>query len=79
MQITGSQLIINSLIEEGVDKIFAYPGGYDKDIFDALYHEKDIELILSRHEQGLIHAAEGYARSTGKVGVCLVTSGTRGN
>ena len=75
MQITGSQLIINSLIEEGVDKIFAYPGGYDKDIFDALYHEKDIELILPRHEQGLIHAAEGYARSTGKVGVCLVTSG----
>ena len=76
MQITGSQLIINSLIEEGVDKIFAYPGGYDKDIFDALYHEKDIELILPRHEQGLIHAAEGYARSTGKVGVCLVTSGS---
>lgn len=75
MQITGFQLIINSLIEEGVDKIFAYPGGYDKDIFDALYHEKDIELILPRHEQGLIHAAEGYARSTGKVGVCLVTSG----
>lgn len=75
MQITGSQLIINSLIEEGVDKIFAYPGGYDKDIFDALYHEKDIELILPRHEQGLIHVAEGYARSTGKVGVCLVTSG----
>ena len=75
MQITGSQLIINSLIEEGVDKIFAYPGGYDKDIFDALYHEKDIELILPRHEQCLIHAAEGYARSTGKVGVCLVTSG----
>lgn len=75
MQITGSQLIINSLIEEGVDKIFAYPGGYDKDIFDALYHKKDIELILPRHEQGLIHAAEGYARSTGKVGVCLVTSG----
>ena len=75
MEITGSQLIINSLIEEGVDKIFAYPGGYDKDIFDALYHEKDIELILPRHEQGLIHAAEGYARSTGKVGVCLVTSG----
>lgn len=75
MQITGSQLIINSLIEEGVDKIFAYPGGYDKDIFDALYHEKDIELILPRHEQGLIHTAEGYARSTGKVGVCLVTSG----
>ncbi|WP_455544103.1 biosynthetic-type acetolactate synthase large subunit [Intestinibacter sp.] len=75
MQITGSQLIINSLIKEGVDKIFAYPGGYDKDIFDALYHEKDIELILPRHEQGLIHAAEGYARSTGKVGVCLVTSG----
>lgn len=75
MQITGSQLIINSLIEEGVDKIFAYPGGYDKDIFDALYHEKDIELISPRHEQDLIHAAEGYARSTGKVGVCLVTSG----
>ena len=62
MQITGSQLIINSLIEEGVDKIFAYPGGNDKDILDALYHDKVIELILPRHEQGLIHAAEGYAR-----------------
>ena len=54
MQITGSQLIINSLIEEGVDKIFAYPGGYDKDIFDALYHEKDIELILFMQQKDML-------------------------
>ena len=75
MKIRGAQLVIDALKEENVDKIFGYPGGYDIDIFDAIYNEDDIELILPRHEQGLIHAAEGYARSTGKVGVCLVTSG----
>ncbi len=75
MKIKGAELIIKALKEENIDKIFGYPGGYDIDIFDAIYNQDDIELILPRHEQGLIHAAEGYARSTGKVGVCLVTSG----
>lgn len=75
MKIRGSELIIKALREENVSKVFGYPGGYDIDIFDAIYNQDDIELILPRHEQGLIHAAEGYARSTGKVGVCLVTSG----
>ena len=75
MEIKGANLVIKALKEEGIDKIFGYPGGYDIDIFDAIYNQDDVELILPRHEQGLIHAAEGYARSTGKVGVCLVTSG----
>lgn len=75
MKIKGADLIIKALKEENIDKIFGYPGGYDIDIFDAIYNQDDVELILPRHEQGLIHAAEGYARSTGKVGVCLVTSG----
>ena len=75
MKIKGAELIIKALKEENVHKVFGYPGGYDIDIFDAIYNQDDIELILPRHEQGLIHAAEGYARSTGEVGVCLVTSG----
>ena len=75
MKIRGTELFVKALKEEGVDIIFGYPGGYVIDIFDELYEEKDIEVILPRHEQGLIHAADGYARSTGKVGVCLVTSG----
>ena len=75
MDITGRKLIVKALLEEGVDTIFGYPGGMVTDIFDELYKTEDINLILPRHEQGLIHAAEGYAKSTGKVGVCLVTSG----
>ncbi len=75
MEITGAQLVIKALKEEKVDILFAYPGGQAIDLFDALYGERDIQVILPRHEQGLIHAADGYARSTGKVGVCLVTSG----
>ena len=75
MKIRGTELFVKALKEEGVDIIFGYPGGYVIDIFDELYEEKDMEVILPRHEQGLIHAADGYARSTGKVGVCLVTSG----
>ena len=58
-----------------VDTLFAYPGGQAIDLFDALYGVEDINIILPRHEQGLVHAADGYARATGKVGVCLVTSG----
>lgn len=74
-QISGTKLFVNALKEEGVDKIFAYPGAVVADLFDEIGKQDDIELILPRHEQGLIHAADGYARSTGKVGVCLVTSG----
>lgn len=75
MKIKGTELIVKALREEGVDKLFGYPGGMAIDMFDALYEADDIEVILPRHEQGLIHAADGYARSTGKTGVCLVTSG----
>lgn len=75
MEITGAALFVRALKEEQVDTLFAYPGGQVIDLFDALYGEKDIHIIMPRHEQGLVHAADGYARSTGKVGVCLVTSG----
>ncbi len=75
MKIKGTELFVKALKEEGIDTLFAYPGGMAIDLFDALYGETDIEVILPRHEQALIHAADGYARSTGKVGVCLVTSG----
>lgn len=75
MDIAGKKLFVKALLEEGVDTIFGYPGGTVTDLFDELYKTEDIDLILPRHEQGLIHAAEGYAKSTGKVGVCLVTSG----
>lgn len=71
----GTEIIVKALKEEGVDLIFGYPGGQAIDIFDALYDAPEIEVVLPRHEQALIHAADGYARSTGKVGVCLVTSG----
>lgn len=75
MEITGAELFVKALKKESVTTLFAYPGGQAIDLFNALYGEKDIDVILPRHEQGLIHAADGYARSTGKVGVCLVTSG----
>ena len=75
MLITGAELFVKALKEEQADTLFAYPGGQVIDLFNALYGENDIEVILPRHEQGLVHAADGYARSTGKVGVCLVTSG----
>lgn len=75
MQITGANLFVKALQKENVDTLFAYPGGQAIDLFDALYEEESIEIILPRHEQALVHAADGYARSTGKVGVCLVTSG----
>lgn len=73
--IKGTELFVKALKEEGVDILFGYPGGQAIDLFDSLYDQDDIEVILPRHEQALIHAADGYARSTGKVGVCLVTSG----
>jgi len=76
MKISGSKAIIESLIHEGVDTIFGYPGGAIMPTFDALYdYEHKVNHILTRHEQGATHAAQGYARVSGKVGVCLVTSG----
>ena len=75
MQITGAELFVKALQKENVTTLFAYPGGQAIDLFNALYGQNSIEVILPRHEQGLVHAADGYARSTGKVGVCLVTSG----
>ena len=75
MKIKGPQLFVKALIEEGVDTLFAYPGGMAIDLFDALYGETAFRVVLPRHEQALVHAADGYARATGKTGVCLVTSG----
>lgn len=72
---TGNELFVKALQKEGIDYLFAYPGGYAIDIFDELYKQDSIQVILPRHEQGLIHAADGYARATGRTGVCLVTSG----
>lgn len=74
MKLTGAQVLFNALEQEKVDTIFGFPGGAVLDIFDELYRRK-IKNILVRHEQGAIHAADGYARVSGKVGVCLVTSG----
>lgn len=72
----GSEILIDALVEQGVDTIFGYPGGAVLNIYDALYKNSDrIHHILTAHEQGAAHAADGYARSTGKVGVCLATSG----
>lgn len=75
MDITGKKLFVKAMREEGVDTIFGYPGGMVTDLFDELYKADDIHLVLPRHEQALIHEAEGYARATGRVGVCIVTSG----
>jgi acetolactate synthase-1/2/3 large subunit len=75
MKMSGAEIIIESLKREGVEYIFGYPGGVVLGIFDLLHDDKDIKLILTRHEQGAVHAADGYARSTGKPGVVLVTSG----
>ncbi len=70
MDITGRKLFVKALLEEGVDTVFGYPGGMVTDIMDELYKHEEIELVLPRHEQGLIHEAEGYARATGRTGVC---------
>ncbi len=75
MKISGNNLFVTAMKKEGVDTIFAYPGGMVVNLLDALHDASGIDLVLPRHEQGLIHAADGYARATGKVGVCLVTSG----
>ncbi|MBR3811376.1 MAG: biosynthetic-type acetolactate synthase large subunit [Agathobacter sp.] len=75
MQLNGSQIIIECLKEQGVDTVFGYPGGAILNVYDAIYQQSDINHVLTSHEQGASHAADGYARSTGKVGVCFATSG----
>jgi acetolactate synthase-1/2/3 large subunit len=72
---TGAEMVIEALADQGVEHLFGYPGGAVLPIYDALFQQKRIQHILVRHEQGAVHAAEGYARSTGKVGCVLVTSG----
>lgn len=74
-QISGNKLLVKALKEEGVDTLFGYPGACTIDLSDELYRQDDIRVILPRHEQALVHEADAYARTTGKVGVCLVTSG----
>jgi len=76
MVLTGAQIVVECLKEQGVDTVFGYPGGTILNVYDALYqHSEEIKHILTSHEQGAAHAADGYARATGKVGVCLATSG----
>lgn len=75
MKMTGAQALVQSLVDHGVEIIFGIPGGYVIPIYDALYEHKEIKNMLMRHEQGAVHAADGYARATGKVGVVLATSG----
>ena len=76
MQLTGAEIVVDCLKEQGVDTVFGYPGGTILNVYDALYkHSGEINHILTSHEQGAAHAADGYARSTGKVGVCMATSG----
>ncbi len=76
MQLTGSEIVIECLKEQGVDTVFGYPGGTILNVYDELYkHSDEIRHVLTSHEQGAAHAADGYARATGKVGVCMATSG----
>ena len=76
MLLTGSEIVVRILLEQGCDTVFGYPGGQVLDIYDSLYrHRKEIKHILTAHEQGAAHAADGYARATGKVGVVIATSG----
>src|SRR5437868_15364806 len=72
---TGAEIVVRALVDQGVEALFGYPGGAVLPIYDALFHEPRLRHVLVRHEQGAAHAAEGYARSTGKPGVVLVTSG----
>eukprot|EP01041_Mallomonas_annulata_P027767 gene27767-49456_t len=73
--LSGAEMVVRALIDNGVEVLFGYPGGAVLPIYDALYAEERLTHVLVRHEQGATHAAEGYARSTGKPGVVLVTSG----
>ena len=74
-EMTGAEMVVQALIDNGVKHIFGYPGGAVLPIYDELFQQEDVQHVLVRHEQGAGHAAEGYARSTGKAGVMLVTSG----
>src|SRR5246500_5741569 len=74
-QLSGAEIVIRALVEQGVEVIFGYPGGAVLPLYDELFKQNALRHILVRHEQAAVHAAEGYARSTGKVGVVLVTSG----
>ena len=79
MQLTGAEIVIECLKEQGVDTVFGYPGGTILNIYDELYkHQGEIHHVLTSHEQGAAHAADGYARSTGKVGVCMALPADRG-
>ena len=76
MQLTGAQIVMECLKEQGVDTVFGFPGGAILNVYDALYeYQEEITHYLTSHEQGASHAADGYARATGKVGVCFATSG----
>ncbi len=74
-EMTGAEMVMQALIDQGVEHMFGYPGGAVLPIYDAMFHQNQVKHILVRHEQGAVHMAEGYARSSGKVGVVLVTSG----
>src|SRR5579862_7352252 len=74
-KMTGAEMVVEALKDQGVEHVFGYPGGAVLPIYDAIFHQEKVRHVLVRHEQGAAHAAEGYARSTGKVGVLLVTSG----
>src|SRR5271169_49710 len=74
-EMSGAEMVIQALADQGVEHLFGYPGGAVLPIYDALFQQDKVNHILVRHEQGAVHAAEGYARSTGKVGAVLVTSG----
>src|SRR5690349_12536478 len=73
--LSGAEIVIKALVDQGVNVVFGYPGGAVLPIYDALFKRTSLRHILVRHEQGAVHAAEGYSRSTGRVGVVLVTSG----
>jgi acetolactate synthase-1/2/3 large subunit len=75
VELSGAEIVVQALVDEGVEFVFGYPGGAVLHIYDALFRQESVKHILVRHEQGASHAADGYARATGKCGVCLVTSG----
>lgn len=75
MQISGAQMVIEAIIAEGIDTVFGYPGGAIMNVYDEIYKQKSFQHILTRHEQAAVHAAEGYAKVSGKVGVAMITSG----
>jgi acetolactate synthase-1/2/3 large subunit len=75
MKLTGAQIVIESLIKENVEVVFGYPGGAIMNVYDEIYKQDKFKHILTKHEQGAVHMADGYARATGRVGVAMVTSG----